>query len=240
MSSTAELSATPARRTGWVGQSLAILQKDLAIELARGELLTTTAFFGFLVVVISSIAFYEDVRNRAEVAGAAIWLSTLFAAVLALNRGWLREKENSAFEALLVSPIAHSAIFMGKMLGLLLFLLVIEAVVVPTAAFLMNIDLIEHGAGVAAIALAATPGIAASGTLFGVWTVRGQGGALVLGIVLLPLLSPSILTAVLATRNLFDGAPFATLEGLFGVMLVFDLMFIAGGLSLFELLADGG
>lgn len=217
-----------------------IFRKDLTIELRSGELVTTTAFFGFLVVIIASIAFHGDSRTQPEVAAGAIWLSTVFAAVLSLSRGWQRERENGVFEALLVSPIAHSAIFMGKMVGLTLFLLAVEAVVIPSAAFLMNRDLYNHGLALIVIALVATPGIAASGTLFGVMTVRGKAGALVLGMVLLPLLSPTILAAVLATRDLFDGAPFSDLTGVLVIMIVFDVVFIAGGLTLFESLADGG
>lgn len=228
------------RALNWVEQSVTIFKKDLAIELRSGELVTTTAFFGFLVVVIASIAFHGDPRTRPAVAAGAIWLSTVFAAVLSLSRGWQRERDNGVFEALLVSPIAHSAIFMGKTVGLTLFLLAVEAVVIPSATFLMNQDLGVHGGTLFLIALLATPGIAASGTLFGVMSVRGKAGALVLGMVLLPLLSPTILAAVLATRDLFDGAPFSDISGVLVIMIVFDIVFIAGGLSLFESLADGG
>lgn len=228
------------RALNWTEQAVTIFKKDLAIELRSGELVTTTSFFGFLVVVIASIAFHGDARTRPAVAAGAIWLATVFAAVLSLSRGWQRERDNGVFEALLVSPISHSAIFMGKTIGLTLFLLVVEAVVIPSAAFLMNQDLLLHGGSLCVIALLATPGIAASGTLFGVMTVRGKAGALVLGMVLLPLLAPTILAAVLATRDLFDGTPFAEITGVLVIMAVFDLVFIAGGLSLFESLADGG
>ena len=61
-----------------------------------------------------------------------------------------------------------------------------------------------------------------------------------LAIVLFPLLSPMLLAAVASTKDLFDGQPFALLAGYFKVMLVFDVAFIAGGVSLFGSLADGG
>ena len=60
------------------------------------------------------------------------------------------------------------------------FLLAVEAVVVPAALVLFNIDVARHGLGLLAIALAATPGIAAAGALFGVMTVHTRARDLVL------------------------------------------------------------
>jgi heme exporter protein B len=129
---------------------------------------------------------------------------------------------------------------MGKALGMFAFLLAVEAVVVPAAVVLFNIDVGKYGLGLLAIVLAATPGIAAAGALFGVMTVRTRARDLVLAIVLFPLLAPMLLAAVGATRDLLDGQPLALLAGYFKVMAVFDVAFLAGGLSLFGPLADGG
>ena len=228
------------RRVSWAEQTRIILAKDLAIELRTGEVVTTSAFFGFVIVIMSSISFYDSDLTRAEVAAGAIWLPTAFASVLSLSRTWQRERQERAFDGLLVSPLSYSAIFMGKALGMFLFLLAVEAVVVPTAAVLFDIDLVQFGPTILLIALCATPGIAAAGALFGVMTVRTTARDLVLAIVLFPLLSPTLMAVVGATRDLLDGQPFDILLGYFKVMWVFDLAFIAGGLSLFGPLAESG
>jgi heme exporter protein B len=230
------------RRVSWLAQAKIILVKDLMIEARSGEVVVNSAFFALLVVVISSLSFYVSLNTRvtAQVAAGSIWLSTAFAAVLSLSRSWHRERDGGALDALLVSPLAPSAIFIGKAIGLLLFLGAVEAVVVPTAAVFFSIDLFEHGLGLLAIAACATPGIAASGTLFGVMTVRTKARDLILAIVLFPLLSPTLLSAVVATRDLLDGAPLSELGGFFKLMLVFDLTFIVGGISLFGILTEGG
>jgi heme exporter protein B len=228
------------RAISWAEQARIIFMKDLAIELRTGEVVSTSAFFGFVCVVMSSISFYEGPRTAAQVGAGAIWLSTAFASVLSLSRTWQRERQDRAFDALIVSPLSHSAIFMGKALGMFAFLLAVEAVVVPAAIVLFNIDVGKYGLGLLAIVLAATPGIAAAGALFGVMTVRTRARDLVLAIVLFPLLAPMLLAAVGATRDLLDGQPLAVLAGYFKVMAVFDVAFLAGGLSLFGPLADGG
>jgi heme exporter protein B len=228
------------RPIAWAEQARIIFMKDLAIELRTGEVLSTSAFFAVVCVVMSSISFYEDPRNASQVGAGAIWLSTAFASVLSLSRTWQRERQDRAFDALIVSPLSHSAIFMGKALGMFAFLLAVEAVVIPVAVVLFNIDLGRHALGLGGIALAATPGIAAAGALFGVMTVRTRARDLVLAIVLFPLLAPALLAAVGATRDLLDGQPLAILTGWFKVMLIFDVAFVAGGLALFGPLADGG
>ncbi len=228
------------RPISWAEQARIIFMKDVAIELRTGEVVTTSAFFGFVCVIMSSLAFYETPKTAAQVAAGAIWLSTAFAAVLSLSRTWQRERQDRAFDALIVSPLSHSAIFMGKALGMFVFLIAVEAVVVPSAILLFNIEAGRFWLGLLAVVLAATPGIAAAGALFGVMTVHTRARDLVLAVVLFPLLSPTLLAAVIATRELFDGQPFSQLYGFFKVMVVFDVAFIAGGLTLFGPLADGG
>lgn len=228
------------RPVSWVEQARIVFMKDLLIELRTGEVVSTSAFFGVVVVIMSSLSFYEGEGTAAQVAAGAIWLSTAFASVLSLSRTWQRERQDGAFDALLVSPLSHSAIFMGKALGMLAFLLAVELVVVPAAVVLFNIEIGKYGLGLLTICLLATPGIAAAGALFGVMTVRTRARDLVLAIVLFPLLSPTLLAAVVSTRNLFDAAPLGELTGFFRVMLIFDVAFLAGGLTLFGPLADGG
>lgn len=233
---------TPLVRTqaSWLSQAWLVFRKDVAIEVRSGEVVINTAFFGFVVVVMSSLAYFLSPRNQTQVAAGAIWVSTAFAAVLSLSRSWQREKEADALDGLLLSPLAPSAVFVGKALGLWLFLSVVEAVVIPSAALFMNIDLTRHGLTLVGLALCATPGLAASGTLFGAMTVRTQAGALLVGIVLLPLCCPTLLSAVVATRNLLDGYPLDEVSGFIVLMLVFDAVFVAGGAALFGPVVDGG
>lgn len=224
----------------WAEQARIIFMKDVQIELRTGEVLSTSAFFAVVCVIMSSISFYEGPNTAAQVGAGAIWLSIAFASVLSVSRTWQRERQDRAFDALIVSPLSHSAIFIGKALGMFVFLLAVEALVVPVTIVLFNVDITRHALRLVLIALAATPGIAAAGALFGVMTVRTKARDLVLAIVLFPLLSPMLLAAVGATRDLLDGQPMAVIAGYFKVMLIFDVAFVAGGVALFGPLADGG
>lgn len=222
----------------WLEQATLILRKDLLLESRTGEVLTTSAFFALLVVIISSLAYYLGPETRTQVAAGVIWLAVAFATVLSLSRTWQREREEGAFDGLNTAPLMPSALFAGKACSLFLFLAAIEVVVIPTVALLFSVDLWSHGVGLLILALVATPGIASSATVFGVMTVRTRARDLVLAIVLFPLLAPTLLCAVVATRELLGGVPFAELTDYLLLMGVFDGVFLAGGLGLFGTLAE--
>lgn len=235
------LSRTRARAplaTQWLQQTWWIARKDARIELRTGEIVMTGGFFSVLVTVIASLAYYSGPTTKDQVAAGTIWISTVFAAVLALSRTWQREREEGALDGLLVAPVFPSALYAGKALGVMAFLFVIEAIVVPVCLVFFSLDLSECGPALAAICLAATPGVAASGTLFGVMTVRTRARDLVLSIVLFPLLAPTLLAAAVATRELFSGAPLSELWDYMAIMGLFDLVFVVGGLGLFGTVAE--
>ena len=231
-------SARERRPPSWTSQALLVLGKDLKIEARTGEVVVTSGFFAVLLVVLASLSLFGGPATARLVASGVIWLSITFAAVLALGRTWQREREESALDGLLVAPLARSAIFVGKLLGILAFLLLISAIVIPLTALFFSLELDRYGLGLACIAVATLPGVAAAGTLFGSMTVRTAARDLMLAIVLFPLISPTLLAAVAATRELFGGAPLAELGDYFRLMGVFDVVFVAGGVALFGTLVD--
>jgi heme exporter protein B len=216
-----------------------VLHKDLLIEMRSGEVLTTSAFFALLVVITASLSFYGGPVTKQLVAAGVLWLSLAFATVLALSRTWQRERDEGALDGLLSSPVSRSAVFAGKALGVWVFILVVEAVVLPATALFFSLDLSEFGLGLLLISLFATPGLAATGTLFGAMTVRTRARDLILAVVLFPLLSPTLLAAVVATRELLNQAQVWELVDYFKLMVVFDITFVSGGLALFGSLTEG-
>jgi len=232
-----ETSVVRAAAPGWTRQVAIVFGKDMAIEVATGEVVVTSGFFALLVVVLASLSFFGGPLSGRSVAAGAIWLSVAFAAVLSLGKAWQRERDEGALEGLLVAPLSRSAIFAGKALGVWGFLLAVQIVVLPVALLLFALDA-ELLAPLLVIAVFATPGIAASGTLFGAMTVRTGARDLLLAVVLFPLLAPTLLAAVAATRELLGGAPLSELTDYLKLMGVFDLVFTAGGLGMFGTLVE--
>jgi heme exporter protein B len=231
--------ARRAKPLGWGRQALLVAKKDLLIELATGEITTTAGFFAVLVAIIASLSFFAGKDAARDVAPGVLWVSVAFSSVLALSRTWQREREENALRGLLVAPIARSAIFAGKALGVAAFVTVVEIIVVPVTALFFQLPLGTIGPLLAGLLFAATPGIAASGTLFGAMTIRTQARDLVLATVMLPLLAPSILAGVAGTRALILGATAGELFDYFALLGLFGFIFTAGGLGLFDAVVEG-
>ena len=233
-----EVSTEERRLPGFLSQVALVFRKDLRIEAQSGEVTVTSSFFAILVVVLSSMSFHGGPRTGRIVVAGVVWLSVAFAAVLSLGRSWSREREGHALLGLVTSPLRPSALFLGKVLTLLVFLGSIVGVVFPVAAVFFSVDLVSHGPGLFLIALFATPGIASAGTLFGAMTVRTTARDLALSIVLLPLLAPVLLTAVAATRAHLGGSELSELWAYLRLLCVFDVCFFVAGLALFGTLIE--
>jgi heme exporter protein B len=215
--------------------TMLVFRKDLAIEIRTREIVTTAGFFAVLITVMASVAF----PAAPESAGGALWIPIAFASILALSRTWQREREDSALTGLLVSPIPRAAIFAGKALGVLVFLLTIELLVVPLVALFFHIELLRVVAPLGVLLLLGTTGVAAMGTLFGAMTVRTRARDLVLATVLLPLLSPTLLAGVSGTTRLFaQDSGMSDIVDYALIMTMFDIVAIGGGLALFGSLVD--
>jgi heme exporter protein B len=226
------------RPPGPLRAALLVARKDLRIELRTREIVTTAGFFAALVAILTSVAFYSGPDTTRRVAPGAIWLAEAFASVLALGRTWQRERDDGALLALLVSPLPRGAIFLGKALGIFVFVAIIVGIVVPIVALLFHVELGEVGPALACILALGTVGVASTGTLFGVMTVRTRARDLVLAAVLFPLLSPALICGVAATREIFAGASIFELGDYVLLLVVFDLVSVGLGLMLFGALVE--
>jgi heme exporter protein B len=242
------LSSAPRKKVGGlVGVcrlAVMVAAKDLRIEIRTREIVTTAGFFAALVAIMASVAFFSGTEVTQRIGPGAIWLPVAFASILALGRTWQREREDGALTGLLVSPIPRASIFLGKAVGVFAFVTAVEVVVVPIVALFFHVDLLAVGLPLAPVMILGTLGVAAMGTLFGAMTVRTRARDLVLATVLFPLLSPTLLSAVAATRELFAAAAtnrpvvLADYRDYLLLLAVFAFVGIAGGVGLFGALLD--
>jgi hypothetical protein len=82
-----------------LGVTRATLMKDLRMEWRSKDAINSMLFFALLVVVIFSFAFNPTAEESRHIAGGLIWVSFLFAAVVALNQTWARELRNQVLDA---------------------------------------------------------------------------------------------------------------------------------------------
>jgi heme exporter protein B len=236
------------RSPGPFGAALLVLKKDLAIELRTREIVTTAGYFAALVAILASVSFYSGPDTTVRVAPGAMWLAIAFSSILALGRTWQRERDESALTGLLVAPIPRASIFLGKAAGVFAFVTLVECIVVPVVALLFHVELPDVIGALSLTIVLGTIGVAAAGTLFGAMTVRTRARDLVLATVLFPLLSPTLMSGVAATREIFamvqSMTPPGTAEQVhevsdyLGLLGAFDLIALLGGIAFFGPLVD--
>jgi heme exporter protein B len=213
---------------------LAIVRKDVVAELRTKEMFSAMFVFAILVVVIFNFAF--DLRVSGErvrqVAPGALWVAFTFAGVLGLNRAFVLEKDRGCLEGLLLTPVDHSAIYFGKMLSTLLFMLVVEALTLPVFSAFLGINLFDPA--LLLVVLLGTLGFAGVGTILSAMTAQTRAREVLLPILLLPVAAPVLIAAVKATAGILDGVPLGELRLWLSLLVAFDIIFPAVGFMTFD------
>ena len=117
---------------------LVLVWKDILLELRSRDIIVSVLVFAFLVVVVFNFALNVTPQEVTELAPGVLWVAFAFAGTLAMNRAFVLEKEQGGLEGLLLSPVSRDAIFLGKALASFLFMLIVEAVLLPVFAILFN------------------------------------------------------------------------------------------------------
>ena len=121
--------ARPAFGTPFLRAMLAVLWKDLAAEWRSRELLTAMLVFALLVILIFNFALELDPAARANITSGVLWVTFTFAGTIGLNRSMAVEKDRGCLDGLLLAPVDRSAIYFGKTLGNLIFMLLMAAII---------------------------------------------------------------------------------------------------------------
>jgi heme exporter protein B len=216
-------------RAAWL-----VLRKDLRIELRTGEVVVTTALFATLVTVLASLSFFIDDASGRMVAPGVLWVAIAFAGVLAMSRSWSRERDNDVFRGLLLSPAPRAALYLGKLLGTLVFLGIVECFVLLEVVVLFNLDVGGVLGPLLLLLALGTFGFAAAGNLFAAMGVRTSARDMVLAVALFPVIAPALLCGVVGTRELLVGAPLHDVWSWLRILAAFDAIFVTAGVFLFE------
>ena len=213
---------------------LAILWKDILSELRTRDIVVSVLVFALLVIVIFNFAF-EPERVRLVAAGV-IWVALTFAGVLGLSRSFILEKDKGCLEGLMMCPVGRDAIYFGKMLGNLIFILVAAAIVVPVFLILFNLPIFRLE--LVLIVVLATAGFASVGTLFSALAVNTKAREIMLPVLFLPIVAPVIIAAVKATELVLGGESWSSLSSWLQIMIAFDVIFLVVSSWVFEFVIE--
>ncbi len=215
---------------------VAITWKDALSEMRTREIVFSVLVFTLLVIVIFNFAFGASQEMMVLVAPGILWVTFAFAGVLSLNRSFIPEKEQGCLEGLMVCPISREVIYVGKLLGSLLFMLIIEAIALPIFAFLFNLPVLSLQ--LVTITFLATVGFVAVGTLFSALAVNTKAREMVLPILFLPIIVPVIICAVKATGLALSGESWSSLSPWLQIIGAFDAIFLVVSFLVFAFVIE--
>lgn len=210
----------------------ALVWKDLLAELRSRELLGAMLVFSLLAIVVFNFALDLQVQLQAELSAGVLWVTLAFAGTLGLSRSMAMERERAALEGLLLVPVDRSAIYFGKALANLLFILLVALLMLPLFAALYNVNLFVPGL-LLVILLGAT-GYASVGTLLAAMAVQTRTRDVLLPILLFPVVLPLLIAAVQASNGYLQALEPAAITPWLNVLIVYDVIFAAIGLMVFD------
>ncbi len=178
--------------SGYVRDAAALARKDLLLELRGRDTLPAMLLFVVAMLVAFRFALPAEQEGAAE---GLLWVAIVFTALLGLTRAFVPEREQGVLEALVLAPCDRSAIWLGKSISVLTFLVLVEAIAVP-AFWLFFAPL---GWPALAAILLADVGICAVGTLLAAMAVAGRARELLMPLLFLPLAIPIVIGGVGAT-----------------------------------------
>ena len=218
---------------------LTILRKDLRLELRTFETIPSMVLFS-----LASFVIFHFALNRATIEGqlaAGVLTATLlFAAMLAVNRLFVAEREQGGFDAFLLAPVDRTALLLAKASALFIFLVVLEVVAVPAfALLLLGPPLGPALIGIVAVVALVDVALAVIGTLVSAIAIHTRARDLIGPVVALPLLIPALIACARALGPLLQthasGSPPAKW---LAILALYDVVFALLAYAVFDFLLE--
>ena len=221
-----------AARPSFLRAVFAIVWKDIQAEYRSLELISAMLVFSLLVIIIFNFALNLDIKTRQTVTAGVLWTTFAFAGTLGLNRSMSVEKDRGCLDGLLLAPVDRSAIYFGKAISNLVFMLVVEVIVLPVYSVLYNTNLFQPG--LLLVILLGSIGYVGVGTLLATMSVQTRTRDILLSILLFPVALPVLLPAIIASNGFLEGVELAEILFPIGLLVAYDVIFIAVAFMVFD------
>jgi heme exporter protein B len=215
-----------------------VLAKDLRVELRTLQSVPAMLLFATTIFVIFRFGL-DRTRLDGALAAGVLLVTILFAALLAINRIFVAEREQGGFEAIRLAPADGTALFFAKAAALFVYLVVLEVFALPV----FWLFFLDGGAGLVPllpVLLLLDAALAVTGALISPMATNSRARDLIGPLILLPLLVPALIAAAGAGRHLLAaGGPSYEQYGTWlGVLGLYDLIFLLIGWAAFDFLIE--
>ena len=213
-----------------------IAGKDLRVELRSKVTLQQVAPFAVLVLILFGVALDPDRGVLVRASSGLFWVAVLFCALLAIQRAFTIEAADGGRDALRLSGLDPAGIFLGKAAAIAVQLIALEVILAIGVVVMYGVEVTGWPLLLATCG-AATAGLAAAGTLYGVLAAGLRVRETLLPILLLPVLAPVLIGATKAFEAALGGAA-ADGWPWCGLLVVFALLYLTFGTLAFGTLLE--
>lgn len=223
---------------GYWSSVWAIVWKDFTVERHTRQLLGVMLVFALTVVVVFNFALYGELAAAREVAAGFLWITILLAGTLGLNRSLSSEQENRSIEAVLIAPIDRSAIYVGKVISVTAFTLLVELLLVPVFIAVFNKPFWRLP--VLMVLFLGTVGYIGAGVLVTSMSIQTKSREVLLPVLLLPLTLPSVLAAsqVTAAFLLPEPPPWSEIQFAVALVVAYDVLMLTAGFLTYHFVVE--
>ena len=215
-----------------------MLAKDLRIELRTLQSLPAMALFAVTTFVIFRFGL-DRTSLEGSLAAGVLLVTVLFAALLAINRLFVAEREEGGFDAIRLAPVDPSSLFVAKVLALIIYLGILEAIALPVFAVFF-LDDASSLLPLAGLLLLLDLGLAATGTVVSTIGANSRARDLLTPLILLPLLVPLLIAAAGAAQPLLaaGGPEYGDVGRWLLTMALYDGLFLLVGYAVYDFLLE--
>ena len=216
-----------------------VLWKDVVTERRSKATLNALLFFSLLLLFLFQFTLGGDRERLVQALPGLLWLGFVLSGLVGLGRTFLLERENDCWDGLLLTPGDKSAIYLGKVAGNLLLMLVVEVILLALFALFFNVDIGRALPALGLVLPLGTIGFAAVGTLFAAMTAHVRAREVLFPVLLLPVQVPVLLGSVKATEAALAGESLGAVAPWLQLLVAADVVYLVAGLLTFDALLEG-
>jgi len=198
-----------------LAEILALLKKDLLIEIRSRYAIITALSFALCITVMEGIAFGGVIGSK-SVQAALLWIGILFSAMQILPHLFIREEEEGT-SLLLRLRFSERSVFFSKLLCTILLLIPVSALTSILFVILMGVS-IENTIIFVLLVMTGSFAISCSTSFLASLAARGRFKGALFAVIAVPALLPVLIPAINGTISAISG----------GSDIVNDLLIIVG------------
>jgi len=215
-----------------------LIKKEILNELRSQESIISMIVFGISLILIISFTINPISLEMQQIMPGIFWLTYLFSSIIGFLRLYSSEKEFSAFNLLLLSPIERGNIYIAKMISIFIFITITQIITIPLFVLILNFHLPENYLSFILFLLLTNFGLSSIGTTISAIGMRTKMSEVLIPMLLYPLLSPIIISAVKITQAMINNSNYVNYSFWIMIIFTFSILFTLIGYLTFDIASE--